>query len=234
MVRSSSSKDSVKSSSSSTTGTSIEDSEVDESSDNEVATKSSSNEDIPEYDEDEDDEIESDSYDFIPPSNEPRVTVPGLRPSLFPFVPPYIHFCRHDQMSGMLPAEIRKKLKWRLSQITPIVVKKTVEASGFRLLRNTVEWTGQWGKHMKASLFRPSVKDYQKLNHLPGTFQIGRKDRLWRNLQKYMSKHGKEEFGFMPHTYVLPRELKKLKHAWFSAENKGNPWIVKPVSLKLR
>ena len=31
------------------------------------------------------------------------------------------------------------------------------------------------------------------MNHFPGTFQIGRKDRLWKSLQKLMFKHGKHK-----------------------------------------
>ncbi|KAJ8946805.1 hypothetical protein NQ314_008789 [Rhamnusium bicolor] len=45
------------------------------------------------------------------------------------------------------------------------------------------EWLGTWGKHMKSPLFK-TLKETQKLNHFPGTFQLGRKDRLWRNFQK--------------------------------------------------
>lgn len=88
-------------------------------------------EDIEDNDVAEDDEceVELDVYDYIP-SDEPRESVPGLRQSLFPYVPPYIQFCRHDQVSDQIPPEVRKKMKWRLSSISPLVVRKTVEASG--------------------------------------------------------------------------------------------------------
>jgi hypothetical protein len=172
------------------------------------------------------------SVDIIPPDPEnasPEI-VPAIRPSYFPFVPPYINFCLHNQRTESLPREIQKHLKWRLSNITPVVVKKTLTNSGYRLLRKTVEWGGHWGRHMKAAMFKTSVKDFQKLNHLPGTFQLGRKDRLWRNIQRFMNKFGKEEFGFMPKTFVLPLETKNLKAAWES-NDKGQLWIVKPVSI---
>lgn len=54
------------------------------------------------------------------------------------------------------------------------------------------DWSGCWGKHMKSVCFQ-SLKEYQKLNHFPGTFQIGRKDRLWKNLQRLMVKYGHKE-----------------------------------------
>ena len=37
------------------------------------------------------------------------------------------------------------------------------------------------------------ILPHQKVNHFPGTFQIGSKDRLWRNLQKIAARYGREE-----------------------------------------
>lgn len=81
---------------------------------------------------------------------------------------------------------------------------------------------------MKSIMFR-AIKDGQKMNHFPGTFQIGRKDRLWRNLQKLVAKHGLTEFGIMPKTYVLPHDLKLLKHDWEKYAANNEKWIIKPV-----
>lgn len=69
---------------------------------------------------------------------------------------------------------------------------------------------------------------YFQLNHFPGSFQIGRKDRLWRNLLKMQVHFGKKEFGFFPQTFVLPADSKQLKRAWEDGGNKQK-WIIKPV-----
>lgn len=72
-----------------------------------------------------------------------------------------------------------------------------------------------------------------QLNHFPGTFQIGRKDRLWRNLSKMQARYGKQEFSFFPRTFVLPQDIKLLRKAW----EDGSPrqkWIIKPVSSAWR
>ena len=53
------------------------------------------------------------------------------------------------------------------------------------------EWIGYWGKHMKATAFR-NIHPHQKVNHFPGTFEIGRKDKLWKNLNKAQIKHSKK------------------------------------------
>lgn len=86
---------------------------------------------------------------------------------------------------------------------------------------------GTWGKHMKSPCFR-SLRCYQKINHIPGSFQIGRKDRIWRNLQTQMMRNGRKEFNFMPLTYILPHDVKRLKRLWPQFAQRNTKWIIKP------
>lgn len=95
------------------------------------------------------------------------------------------------------------------------------------LLLETNDWMGIWSKHMKSPQFR-TLRSSQKFNHMPGTFQIGRKDLVWRNLQAQMTRNGKEGFGFMPRTYVLPQDLKALRAMWPLYSQQNVKWIVKP------
>uniref|UniRef100_A0A182JZK4 Tubulin polyglutamylase TTLL4 n=1 Tax=Anopheles christyi TaxID=43041 RepID=A0A182JZK4_9DIPT len=150
-----------------------------------------------------------------------------LAPSLFPYVPPYLTFATHEEKGPPMPPAIHKVLKWKLTLITPIVVRKVLLNSGFRLLKKTNDWIGIWGRHMKSTLFK-TLRPYQKFNHLPGSFQIGRKDRVWRNLQTQMNRHGKKEFGFMPRTYIIPQDLKMLRQLWPRYNQRNCKWIIKP------
>ncbi|XP_022163960.1 uncharacterized protein LOC111029304 [Myzus persicae] len=204
----------------------------------------------------------------------------ALRPSLFSNMPPYIRFSSHDIKGESFPLSLQKLLKWKLSSITPIVVRRTIQNSGFKLVRSehsldTVtdpsimtnqsnpnaislqnhcgvtppivdafcgvvpppnelmmlprsesnDWVGTWGKHMKSLCFK-TLWQQQKLNHFPGTFQIGRKDRLWKNLHRLMIKYGNEHFGFIPTSYILPQEVSILRQVW--EKNDEDKWIVKP------
>ncbi|XP_065216556.1 tubulin monoglutamylase TTLL4-like isoform X2 [Planococcus citri] len=151
----------------------------------------------------------------------------GLRMSLFPNVPPYVKFSTHDVKGEQFPIHIHKLLRWKLSNITPVVVRKVVANTGYRLLKNSTYWGGTWGKHTRSAGFK-TLYDYQKMNHFPGTFQIGRKDRLWKSMQKLMLKHGKSKFDLMPTTYILPQDKKRLRMAWKKNTSKEEPWIVKP------
>lgn len=150
-----------------------------------------------------------------------------LAPSLFPYVPPYITFASYDEKGPDVPPVIQKQLKWKLTTITPILVRKVLFNTGFRLIKKPNDWVGTWGKHMKSPCFK-TLHSYQKFNHLPGSFQIGRKDRCWRNLQTQMSKHGKKEFGFMPRTYIIPQDLNLLRQQWHKYSQKNVKWIIKP------
>lgn len=70
-----------------------------------------------------------------------------------------------------------------------------------------------------------------QLNHFPGSFQIGRKDRLWRNLLKMQARCGKKEFNFFPQSFILPQDIKLLRKAWEEGASRQK-WIVKPVGVK--
>ncbi|XP_055710939.1 tubulin monoglutamylase TTLL4 isoform X2 [Phlebotomus papatasi] len=150
-----------------------------------------------------------------------------ISPSMFPNVPPFLTFASDTEAGPPMHALVTKILKWKVTAVTPIVVRKVLLNSGFRLLKQTNDWIGIWGKHMKSPQFR-TIRSYQKFNHIPGTFQIGRKDRVWRNLQLQMERNGKKEFGFMPRTYILPQDLKTLRQMWPRYSQRGVKWIIKP------
>ncbi|XP_069576550.1 tubulin monoglutamylase TTLL4 [Brachyistius frenatus] len=155
-----------------------------------------------------------------------RKEQPALVPSLFPLVPPTLYFSSANEKVELLSDEQIQLLKWKLSSVTPNVVKHAVTRSHFTFTKKSHDWLGCWGHHMKSPGFKV-LAEHQKLNHFPGTFQIGRKDRLWRNLSKMQARFGKKEFSFFPRTFILPQDIKHLRKAW---EDKGSKqkWIIKP------
>ncbi|NXC32397.1 TTLL4 polyglutamylase, partial [Campylorhamphus procurvoides] len=155
-----------------------------------------------------------------------KVLKPALVCSLFPNVPPTIYFSTRDETVEKLPWEQRKLLRWKMCRVTPNIVKQTVGRSHFRVSTKSNDWLGCWGHHMKSPSFR-AIKEHQKLNHFPGSFQIGRKDRLWRNLLKMQARCGKKEFNFFPQSFILPQDIKLLRKAWEEGASRQK-WIVKP------
>lgn len=69
-----------------------------------------------------------------------------------------------------LPWSVRRNLKWKLSTITPAVVRKTVVNSGFRVIKDPKDWSGTWGKHMKSAMFK-LVPPHQKVRE---TYYVAR------------------------------------------------------------
>ncbi|NXP21120.1 TTLL4 polyglutamylase, partial [Scytalopus superciliaris] len=161
-----------------------------------------------------------------PAEAQEKVLKPALVCSLFPNVPPTIYFSTHDETVEKLPWEQRKLLRWKMCRVTPNIVKQTVGRSHFRVSKKSSDWLGCWGHHMKSPGFR-AIREHQKLNHFPGSFQIGRKDRLWRNLLKMQARCGKKEFNFFPQSFILPQDIKLLRKAWEEGASRQK-WIVKP------
>jgi len=54
------------------------------------------------------------------------------------------------------------------------------------------------------------MNSYQKHNHFPGCWNLGRKDLLWMRLQKFRRKNA-SEFNFMPRTFLLNNEFERFK-----------------------
>nr|XP_032813155.1 tubulin polyglutamylase TTLL4-like [Petromyzon marinus] len=172
----------------------------------------------------------------VPGSAQDGQLKPALVPSIFDNVPPTVYFGTAEETIAMLPWPLRRKLKWKMSPVTPQVVRKTLARSHFRPTAKRHDWLGCWGRHMKSPGFR-ALREHQKLNHFPGSFQIGRKDRLWRNLSRLRARFGRRSFGFVPRSFVLPQDTRALRLAWAGAGGGGGGgggaathmrWIVKP------
>ncbi|XP_069083243.1 tubulin monoglutamylase TTLL4 isoform X2 [Pleurodeles waltl] len=161
-----------------------------------------------------------------PPEVQEKICKPAFLQSMFPNVTPTLYFGTRNETVEILPWEQRKLLKWRLSTVTPNVVKQAIARSHFRITKKNHDWLGCWGHHMKSPVFK-TILEHQKLNHFPGSFQIGRKDRLWRNLSKMQARFGRKEFNFFPQSFVLPVDIKLLKKAWEESGTRQK-WIVKP------
>ncbi|KAM9707374.1 tubulin polyglutamylase TTLL5 isoform 2-T2 [Menidia menidia] len=84
-------------------------------------------------------------------------------------------------------------------------------------------WTGS---HLKPYIMR-SLQDFQKVNHFPRSYELTRKDRLYKNIQRMQQTHGFKNFHIIPQTFMLPSEFQEFRNCF--AKDKG-PWIIKPVA----
>ncbi|EJW80056.1 tubulin-tyrosine ligase [Wuchereria bancrofti] len=156
----------------------------------------------------------------------PLALKPFLRPSLFSNVPPTIRFYSKESKVTKPSKAIRSTLMWCKNSLLPIVMRQSLAASHFTIVDESNFWIGYWGRHLKSTQYR-TIKPYQKVNHFPGAFHMGRKDRLWQHINEMISLWSLEEYHIMPTTYVLPRDVKKLK-AYLNS-NPPHIVILKPV-----
>lgn len=73
----------------------------------------------------------------------------------------------------------------------------------------------------------------QRYNHFPCTWQIGRKDNLWRNFSIFQKEFGKNHFSYVPDTFILPEDETAFKENILPLikNNKADKmYILKPVA----
>lgn len=123
--------------------------------------------------------------------------------------------------------QLAKPLYYRYSE-SAHVYNCVVTALEFNGFKETA--TGKFNLYISGSI-RPRIllemDGYQKYNHYPGSWQLGRKDNLWRNVSKMRRMYG-EDYGFCPNTYLLPEDLDR-----FLRDREEHPkqlWIKKPVA----
>eukprot|EP00039_Didymoeca_costata_P006946 m.94882 g.94882 ORF g.94882 m.94882 type:complete len:1032 (+) comp13464_c2_seq1:103-3198(+) len=140
---------------------------------------------------------------------------------------PVIRFSYEKDQLGVepIPDELRQGLRWRLTTKTPRLVKNMLLRAGFKM-SNKKNWVGQWGMHMKSSSYR-NLHSFQKVNHFPGSFCVGRKDSLWKSYARMQAIYGKSAFNYFPECYLLGRDRARLKQAWDRGGGKLK-WILKP------
>ena len=69
-----------------------------------------------------------------------------------------------------------------------------LETAGFKDSEND-DWNTYWGKGVLKNL--KDMNKYQKANHFPGCWNLGRKDLLWMKISK-MKRKFPEEYSFVP------------------------------------
>ncbi len=69
---------------------------------------------------------------------------------------------------------------------------------------------------------------YQRVNHFPGCWHMGRKDLLYKLVAR-MKRRAPGEFSFMPVTYLFPADFDRF-HIVRESAPKDHLWIMKPVN----
>eukprot|EP00906_Rhabdomonas_costata_P007398 RCo010599 len=107
------------------------------------------------------------------------------------------------------------------------VVLHVFSQSGLVHTNHPNRWNVLWAKRVTPQEWG-NLTEYQKVNHFPGTWAIGRKDALAMNIQRMRRTHGAEAYGFVPQTYLLPQDARLVELEF--ERNPGQTFIVKPAA----
>ena len=105
--------------------------------------------------------------------------------------------------------------------------RHAMSRAGFRVTETDTKWTVVWSYHLPPEEYR-AMSPYQKTNHFPGTWELGRKDLLARNIGRNLRKFGERSWGFHPRSWSLPAEANELVSHW--QQNPSLSFILKPKS----
>ncbi|RNF05166.1 putative tubulin-tyrosine ligase [Trypanosoma conorhini] len=98
----------------------------------------------------------------------------------------------------------------------------------------STSWSLKWCKRPVRSDFA-RLLPFQRVNHFPGTWRIGKKDELHKHLVaargRWCDEKGGGSFGdFFPEGWVLPEEQEALTRVLRSGKERGQLFIVKPTT----
>ncbi|XP_076017693.1 tubulin polyglutamylase TTLL5 [Genypterus blacodes] len=130
--------------------------------------------------------------------------------------------------AGVCSIGERYGMAFKLVRTESRVVRGILTNHGFHEVHpNSNDFNLMWtGSHLKPYLLR-SLQDFQKVNHFPRSYELTRKDRLFKNIQRMQQTHGFMNFHIVPQTFVLPAEYQEFCSCF--SKDKG-PWIIKPVA----
>ena len=69
-----------------------------------------------------------------------------------------------------------------------------------------------------------------QVNHFPKSFEITRKDLMYKNITKMQQKYGVVNFNFIPKTYIFPAEQQIFLEDAEKLKNQQQWWIIKPAA----
>ncbi|XP_053969960.1 tubulin polyglutamylase TTLL5 isoform X2 [Anastrepha ludens] len=128
--------------------------------------------------------------------------------------------------SPNMPA-LKMKIKYKFIQTETKLLRKIFIGHGLSEAKDDENFSILWtGIHVKPDILR-NLAPYQRVNHFPRSYELTRKDRLYKNIEKMQHLRGIKHFDIVPQSFILPIEYKEL----VSAHNKNRgPWIVKPAA----
>ena len=178
------------------------------------------------------DEIESQNIKLLVPSEEG----PGHPRTIFFLNDPEINSNKKSQLYNLTHLEIEEKkymITYKAYRNMPQSLSGVMKFNQIiksKLYTNTNLIWKLLDKDKMYPLLR-KLNKYQRYNHFPFCWQLGRKDNLYINYLK-MKKKFKDEYNYMPDKYILPqdRDIVQEQMKDYNIFNLKDIYIVKPLA----
>ncbi|POM69349.1 Tubulin-tyrosine ligase family [Phytophthora palmivora] len=109
-------------------------------------------------------------------------------------------------------------------------ITNSFRATNVRKTASSNTWNVFWGEHLKAQEFA-ALLPFQRVNHFPGSFELGRKDRLCSHLLRMRKKHPTAYADVIPETYLTANDYEKQQFLMRFHAEPNVVWILKPPNL---
>jgi tubulin polyglutamylase TTLL4 len=150
----------------------------------------------------------------------------GMPPTIFFDYPPE-YGCKKRAGRFFLARGAPKMYYMHTNLVHPYnSVLNTLRRAGFKATNSAAKWSLLWSAQPKPEVLR-TFNAYQKTNHFPASWHLGRKDLVWRHANRMHRKWG-DECDLTPQSYILPEDL-----GAFNTARESNPkavWIFKPCN----
>ena len=140
----------------------------------------------------------------------------NLYPSLFVQKPSTLSFLKNHQKNESVTLDEEcvgeKQPYFSITAANYVSLRLSFLENGWRRVDDSDFhlWNVMWGRHFDAERYA-KLHPFQKINHFPGSANLGRKDYLHANLYNSQLRFGQEIFDFFPEGYILPWDLSKFQ-----------------------
>eukprot|EP00750_Incisomonas_marina_P020833 INCI4096.3.p1 GENE.INCI4096.3~~INCI4096.3.p1 ORF type:complete len:891 (+),score=153.96 INCI4096.3:235-2907(+) len=109
------------------------------------------------------------------------------------------------------------------------IIKRAFAAAGIVRTkdRKHMQWSILWSQHDVSDQMYKKLQPWQKVNHFPGTWALGSKDRLALRIEE-MRRRFASVFNIAPQSFILPRDEGSLLRAVKARHTRL--WIKKPTN----
>ncbi|GFR40319.1 hypothetical protein Agub_g857 [Astrephomene gubernaculifera] len=150
----------------------------------------------------------------VPTDTKGRAFPYVLQPA-FPGTCPTIAFvgsAAAKQAAGMTPL-LNPTLFVKYGGVANTPVRTAFREAGLRPTRKGKRWIVQWGGILDAASLA-KLHCFQRVNHFPGTWELGHKGHLYRNVYNARRRArgpAAEAFDIVPRFYIMPRDYEEFR-----------------------